>query len=293
MELRVLRYVIAVADERHFGRAAQRCHVAQSALSQQVKHLENELGVRLFDRSTRRVELTEAGARFLQQARQVVAGSERAAADMRALAAGRSGSVRVGFVGTATYDVLPRVAQRVRAELPHVDLTVRGELLSPALIEAVLSGDLDLALVRPHSSLPDGLNLRALRRERFVAVVPDTHPLAGQQSLELALLAGEPFVMHPSGDRSSVHQHVLTACRSAGFEPPAIVEVSETATLVVSVAAGLGVALVPEPVRSLRLEGVTYVDLTSAHTIDLALAARSSELSAAVRAVASTIPRCI
>ena len=293
MELRVLRYVIAVADERHFGRAAERCHVAQSALSHQVKKLEAELGVLLFHRSTRNVAVTNAGQRFLDHARQIVAGAERAAADMRALAEGRAGSVRVGFVGTATYDVLPRVAHRVRSELPDVDLTLRGEQLSPDLLQAVASGDLDIALVRPVSSPPEGLILRTVRTERLVAVVPDTHPLAAGRTIDLRRLADEPFVMHPSGDRSSMHGHVLAACQRAGFEPMTVIEVGETATLAVFVAAGLGVALVPAPVRSLRLDGVAYLDLEPETTIELALARRDRDHAPATAAVADAIGRCV
>lgn len=285
----MLRYVVALADEHHFGRAAARCHVAQSALSQQVKQLETELGVRLFDRTTRHVAITEAGIRLVEHARQVIGASERAAADMRSLAEGRSGSVSVGFVGTATYDVLPRVAHRVRADLPDIDLTLRGELLSPALTAAVAASDLDLALVRPGSTLTPGLHVRHLRTERLVAVLPSTHPLAAVETIDLRALAGETFVLHPSGDRSSIHQQVLAACLGAGFTPPTTLEVGETATLAVFVAAGLGVALVPEPVRSLRLDGVTYVDLLEPPTVDLVLLSRSADRSPAVAAVAAAV----
>lgn len=284
----MLRYVVALAEEHHFGRAAERCHVAQSALSHQVKQLEAELGVRLFDRTTRHVAITAAGTRFVEHARQVVAASERAAADMRAIAEGRSGAVSVGFVGTATYDVLPRVAHRVRADLPDIDLTLRGELLSPALTAAVASGELDLALVRSGAT-PSGLDVRPLRTERLLAVLPSTHPLAASPTIDLAALAGEPFVIHPSGDRSSIHQRVLAACLVAGFTPPSTLEVGETATLAVFVAAGLGVALVPEPVRSLRLDGVTYVDLVDPPTVDLLLVSRSGDRSPAVDAVAEAV----
>ncbi len=293
MELRVLRYVVAVAEEEHFGRAALRLHVAQSALSQQVIRLEIELGVRLFERTTRQVAITDAGRRFVEHARGILEAADRASADMRATAEGRTGSVSIGFVGTATYDVLPQVAQRVRAELPDVDLVLRGELLSPALVTAMSGAGLDLALVRPGSSTPDGLTIAPLRTERLVAVLPDTHPLAGHDAIDLSLLEGETFVAHPSGDRSSLHQRVLTACLRSGFEPAGLVEVGETSTVVVFVAAGLGVALVPEPVRSLRLDGVTYVDLADAPTIDLALASRTAERSPAVLRVADVVRRCV
>lgn len=293
MELRVLRYVVALAEEEHFGRAAARAHVAQSALSHQVKQLERQLGVVLFDRTTRRVAITREGARFLDHARGIVAAADRAVGDMASLAGGRAGAVSVGFVGTATYDVLPRVAQRVRAELPDVELTLRGELLTPALLDGVQGGELDLALVRPGHGLHETLDLVHLRTERLVAVLPEAHPLAGRARIRLAELASETFVVHPSTERSSMHRHVVEACREAGFTPHPLVEVGETATVAVFVAAGTGVALVPEPVRSLRLDGVSYVDLVRAPTVDLALASSPTSTSPAVARVADLIRRCV
>src|SRR4051812_47518434 len=146
MELRHLRSFSVLADERHFGRAAARLHIAQPALSQQIKQLERELGVSLFTRSTRRVEPTEAGVRFAEPARTVLGEVARAEADMELLVSGHAGRVSMGFIGTATYDVLPRVAREVARELPDVDLVLRGELLSPALVTGLQDHTFDLAL---------------------------------------------------------------------------------------------------------------------------------------------------
>jgi DNA-binding transcriptional LysR family regulator len=293
MELRHLRSFAVLAQERHFGRAAARLHIAQPALSQQVKQLERELGVDLFTRTTRRVELTEAGARFAEHARTVLGDVDRAAEDMALLATGRAGRVSVGFIGTATYDVLPRVAREVRAALPDVDLDLRGELLSPQLATGLLDHTYDVALLRPDPLNQGDLSVSRLRTERLVAVLPSAHPLAGRRRIALSALADEAFVVHPSGHRSSVHARVLAACEAAGFTPSPVLEVGETATLVVFVAAGMGVALVPEPVRSLGLDGVAYVPLTDAPTIDLALATRSDGDSPAVRRVAEIIATCL
>jgi DNA-binding transcriptional LysR family regulator len=293
MELRHLRSFAVLADERHFGRAAARLHIAQPALSQQIKQLERELGVSLLTRSTRRVEPTQAGVRFAEHARRVLGDLARAEADMELLATGRAGRVSVGFVGTATYDVLPRVAREVRRELPDVELELHGELLSPQLVAGLVDRTYDLAMVRPDPLDGADLTLRRLRSEPLVAVLPAHHPLAGRSRIDLAALAGESFVMHPSGHRSSIHEEVLRACAAAGFQPMAITEVGETATLVVFVAAGLGVALVPDPVRSLSLDGVAYVGLTSAPTVDLALATRTGDASPAVRRVAEIVARCV
>lgn len=288
MELRTIRYFLAVADELHFGRAAARLHVAQSALSAQIKQLEKEVGLVLFTRTTRHVELTPAGHRFREHARRITDAAGQAKADMRALEKGLSGRVSVGFVGTATYDVLPRLARRVHDELPDIELVLRGELLNPQLEAGLEDGTYDLALLRPGTAR-DGVLLRPLRTERLVAVLPSQHGLAADESVDLADLASEAFVIHPSGDHSSMHGQVLAACGRAGFRPARLVEVGETATLVVFVAAGLGVALVPEPVRSLVVAGAAYVPLAEPETVDLALASRIGEPSAATTRVAEII----
>jgi DNA-binding transcriptional LysR family regulator len=297
MELRTMRYIVAVAEECHFGRAARRVHIAQPALSQQIIALEAELGVQLFVRSTRRVEITGAGQRLLWHARQILDAADRAAEDIAAFAAGRAGRVSVGFVGTATYDVLPRLTRLVHAQLPDIDLHVRGELLSPQLLAGLGAGDYDLVLVRPPVSSTGVGNqagdhriaLEVLRTEELLAVLSTTHRLAaGDRRIDLADLCDETFVIHPSGARSSMHHRVLDACARAGFRP-SMLEVNETATQAVTVAAGLGVALAPEPVRSLSLDGVVYRRLREPETVQLLLGRREADPSAAVAAVASLI----
>ncbi|ANY08907.1 LysR family transcriptional regulator [Pseudonocardia sp. HH130630-07] len=270
MELRHLRSFVVLAEERHFGRAAARLHIAQPALSQQLRQLEQETGVRLLDRSTRRAELTGAGRLLQERATEILRAVDRTAADLALLATGRAGRVRAGFVGTATYDVLPRVSQRVRAELPDLDLDLRGELLGPFLLDAVRSGDLDIAVVRPGPVLPDDLHVRVLREEPLMAVLPAGHPRAGAEVVELAGLAGTPLVTHPSGRRSTMQPLTVDVCRRAGLDPE-IVEVGETGTLVVSVAAGLGFGLVPASVTALRLDGVAFVPLADPVHVPLVL----------------------
>lgn len=292
MELRHLRSFVVLAQMRHFGRAAEELHIAQPALSQQLKQLERELGVTLLARTTRRVEVTEAGHRLAAHARAVLDGVDRARDDLALLASGHAGRVRVGFIGSATYDLLPRVAREVRADNPEIELSVRGELLSPQLVEGLVDGTYDLAVVRPYTWPHLRLHQLVLRSEQLVAVLPTSHPLANEPRISLAGLANETFVMHPSNDRSSIHAHVLAACEAAGFHPVSTIEVSETATLVVFVAAGLGVALVPEPVRSLALDGVTYVRLLDPPSVELALAWRV-DASPAMSRVAASIKRSV
>ncbi|MBS46031.1 MAG: LysR family transcriptional regulator [Nocardioides sp.] len=272
MELRHLRYFVAVAEECHFGRAAERLHIAQPPLSQQVKQLEAELGVQLLTRTTRRVELTPAGERFLERARDVLTRVEDAAAEARLVADGLDGRVAIGLTGSATYELLPTLSRALRAGLPDVEADLRGELLTPEQEAMLLAGEIDLGVLRP-PVVDETLVVRTVRRERLVAVLPEGHPLAAAERVSVADLAGETLVGYPAHGRSVVHLLVVEACRAAGFVPRTV-EVGETSTLVSFVAAGLGVALVPESVQHLRITGATYRPLVEDVRVDLALVHR-------------------
>jgi len=261
MDLAALRTFVTVAEFGSFSRAAEALHVAQPAVSAQIKRLERDLRVQLFDRSTRRVQLTAAGQALLPRAQLILGEAERAQTEARLMSAGLTGRVALGFVGTATYSLLPQVVRAVRAQLPSVELEVFGEQLTPSLAADLAEHRLDIAVMR--DPLPDpGLDLRPLRSERFVAALPADHRLAGEDSIDLAALAEDTFITHPSGRRSVTYDAVVQACAQAGFAPREVLEIRETATLVAFVAAGLGVALVPEPVRALALEGVVFRELS-------------------------------
>ncbi len=289
MELQDLRTFIAVVESGGFGRAADVLHLAQPAVSQQVKRLERRLGATVLRRTTRRVELTPAGEQLLRRARSILAEADRAEEEVRLIESGRAGRVALGFVGTATYDLMPQVARRVRRELPGVELDLHGEQLSPALVTALLAGQVDVVAIRDPDPDP-ALRVRRLRSELLVAVLPADHPGAAADEVALADLRDETFVTHPSGPRSVMFAAVMDACRSAGFLPGEVVEVRETAALVAFVAAGTGVALVPEPVRSLALEGVVFRPLADVEQrTDLVVATRADETSATVLQVARLV----
>lgn len=276
VELRHLRYFVEVAEQRHFGRAAARLHMAQPPLSQQVRQLEAELGVELLRRTTRRVDLTDAGAAFLQRAREVLAAVDAASAEAQRIGAGLEGRLVVGCVGSATYSLLPSLARTLREDLPAVDFSFRGEMLVPDQAAALLAGEIDLALLRPPVDHP-GLVLTRLRRERLIVALPDSHRLAGRKRLRVGDLRNEDFIVHPGHGRSVMSGLVLTLCREAGFEPRVRQEVGETSTLVTFVAAGLGVALVPEPVAALGVAGATYRPLVGGGYVELSAATRAGD----------------
>jgi DNA-binding transcriptional LysR family regulator len=277
VELRHLRYFVAVAEERHFGRAAERLHIAQPPLSQQIRRFEAELGEPLFYRTTRSVELAPAGEALLERAPAILAAFDAAVEDARRAARGEYGRLAIGFTGSSTYAMLPSLAAAMRDELPGVVLDLQGELLTPAQVARLLDGTLDLGLLRPpvHERK---LVTEVLHSEPLLAVLPETHPLADAEAVPLERLEGEPFVTYPSHFRSVVHDAVEDACEAHGFQPVAAHEVAETATLVSFVAAGLGVSLVPASVRNMTVEGAVYRPLLDDATrVELAAAWRRDD----------------
>lgn len=293
MELRHLRYFVAVAEECHFGRAAERLHIAQPPLSQQIKQLEAELGVTLLTRSTRKVELTPAGVGYLEHARQILAAVEHAGVEAARTAAGEVGRLAIGFTGSATYELLPTLARTLDEEFPDLQLDLRGEMLTPMQVTALREHTLDIAFLRPPVRDP-GLDVRVLRKEPLIAVLPAAHPLADKTSVRLAELKHDRFITYPSQHRSVVYEAVIDACEHAGFIPTHTLEVTETSTLVVFVAAGVGVALVPASVQHLRVTGAVYLPLAgTTQEVELAVAVRADDESPQVGRVLSRIHQLV
>jgi DNA-binding transcriptional LysR family regulator len=282
MELRHLRYFRAVAEEKHFGRAADRLHMAQPPLSQQIRQLEGELGVTLLHRTTRRVDLTPAGEAYLVRVRAILQAVDAAGEEAKRIGSGLEGRLVIGCVGSATYSLLPALARALRAQLPGVDFAIQGEMLTADQVAALRDGSIDLALMRPPGDLGDyaDLDVVSLREERYVVALPEGHRLATRSRVRMADLVDEGLIMHTGHGRSAMYDVVLGLCRAAGFEPTIQHEVAETSTLVTFVAAGLGVAVVPEPVSELVVAGATYRPLATRARIDLVAATRADDHSA-------------
>ena len=281
MEIRQLNCFIAVAEERHFGRAADRLHMAQPALSLLIRQLEEHLGARLLDRTTRRVDLTPAGQALLDRGRRVLHDLELLEADVRREGDSSAGVLRLGFAGAAAYDVVPELARAVREGLPGVTLSLRGELPSPALESGLRDGSLDAALLHPPVASP-GIRHRVVGREPLVVALPVDAPLTARPSVGVGALEGLPVVAHPPG--SPLHRAAQELFLAAGL-PLRIGQVAQdTASTLSLVAAGGGVALVPASVRALQLRGVVYAELEGSPQIDLALAWRDEDRSARLRA---------
>jgi DNA-binding transcriptional LysR family regulator len=275
MELRHLRYFAAVAETCHFGRAAERLHMAQPPLSQAIRQLEAEMEVALFTRTTRQVSLTPAGEAFHRDVTLVLAAIEDAVRRAQRIASGRSGVLRVAFTGTAAYRYLPRIARVVKTELPEVGLEIHADLLTPAQEQALLESRVDLGVLRPPVS-DEGIAHRTIAHERLVAALPAGHRLVDEPGLAMVDLRPEGFVVYATGG-SVVNDAVNRSCRTAGFSPRVEHKVAGTSVLLGLVAGGLGVALVPESVQAAGIDGVVFREVEGAGSVDLALAWRAGD----------------
>ncbi|WP_199154833.1 LysR family transcriptional regulator [Chromobacterium sp. ASV23] len=263
MELRHLRYFLAVAEELHFTRAAERLHIGQPPLSQQIQALEAELGVALFRRHQRKVELTAAGRQFLPRARQILADSTAAMAAARRAADGEIGELRIGFTSSLPLTpILHHSLQHYRAAYPNVRLTLR-EMFTAGQFDALERGQLDLGFVRFNGPAPSArIQVRELHRDRLLAVLPRAHPLAQAGSVALAELAREPLIGYPQESGAGLRDVILQLARQNGLELNVVQEAGEAITQIGLVAAGVGIAILPSPLECVQLPAVRYVPLS-------------------------------
>lgn len=289
MDLKQLRYFDAVAETCHFGQAAERLHLAQPALSQAIRRLEAELGVLLLARTTRQVALTPAGEFFHREVRRILGDLDASVLGAKSIAAGSRGLLRVGFTGTSAFTQLAPISRMIRSALPGVVLEVQADLLTPAQVERLLDGRLDLGVLRGPVAEP-GIATRRLLEEPLVLALPADHRLVPEPALTVADVAADEFVAY-ADTRSAVNEAVFSSCRRAGFSPDITHRAPGTAALLALVAAHLGVALVPASVRSMQLEGVVFRDVAEVASIDLSLAWRADEPSALVAGALDVLDR--
>lgn len=283
MELRHLRYFVAVAEELHFGRAAARLRIAQPPLSRQIHALEGEIGTELFDRSRRRVELTRAGKVLLEEVRRTFAQIDRAIDLARRAGRGESGALSIGFVSAVTHTSLPVILRAFRRGFGHVELYLRE--MSPAdQVLALREGRIQVGFLRAPIDEPT-LAVETILRERLVAALPSSHPLAGRKRLSLSALAREPFVLFPRHLGPGFYDQIISLCRQAGFSPRVIQEAPQMVTIASLVAVGLGVSVMPASVARLWREGVAFLPLTGRlPAAELVMAWRPDDTSPVLRA---------
>ena len=297
MELRHLRYFIAVAEEAHVTRAAERLGMQQPPLSQQIRALEREFDVQLFRRKPRGVELTDAGRALLVHARAVLAQIDHAFATTRRTARGEQGQISIGFTSSAPFHpFVPRVIRAFREAYPMVSLNLE-ESGTTDLIEHLRNEKIDDAFIRTAVANREGLLLNPLLQEPMVLALPYGHPLAGRanadEALPLKTLAAETFIVYRRPSGPGLYDAILAACHAAGFSRSVGQEAPRIVSTLNLVAAGLGISLVPESLQRMHLDGVVFRPITGAArlTAPLILASRRGEASAAVRQFLDLVKR--
>jgi DNA-binding transcriptional LysR family regulator len=256
MELRHLRYFRMVATELHFGKAAEKLHIAQPPLSKQIQQLEIELGFELFTRTKRSVALTPAGAVFLVEVEGIFKNLDRAIDIGRKTSRGELGQISIGFVGSATYNILPVMLQQFRDLYPHVQIELH-ELTTDRQLIWLREGKIDLGLIRP-PIIDSDVTVEIVFEEPLIVALPVNHQLADVELIDLSLLATEPFILFPRQLAPGLYDPIITICRAAGFSPMVVQECIQIQTIISLVSANMGVSIVPKSTQDIQRQGVIY-----------------------------------
>jgi DNA-binding transcriptional LysR family regulator len=290
MEMRHLRCLVAVAEELHFGRAAERLHLSQPPVSLAIKELEAELGVVLFERSSRRIALTRAGEEALADARAVLARTELLKRRAQDEAQGRTGSIAIGFISLAAYSFLPGVLRQFTESFPKVRIAL-NESTTDRMLEELGNGALDLGFIFASPGMPPGLAYRPVQREALVVALPASHPLARLRQVPLERLASERFLGFERHYGPMIFDAIVATCMRHGFSPE-FFPARQMHTIVSLVSGGIGVALVPASVQALQREGVVYRPLRGERTlVETGVAWRQADESALALAFLRGLPR--
>ncbi len=260
MELRHLKYFITVAEELHFGRAAKRLHIAQPPLSQQIRQLEEELGARLLERTSRKVGLTPEGELFLDEARKILAGLDRAVERVQGMAQGEEGSLAVAFVGPGSLSRLPEAIREFRAENPGIRLDLTAASTRDQF-RMLRSGRIDVAFMRLFGHDTRDFNTRLFLCEPYMLAVPDGHRFVGMDKIHMADLKGEPMIFYPRHLQPQLFDATIASFQKAGFSPDIVQESNTEQSTIALVAAGLGSALVPSSSRKNHRDGVQFLSI--------------------------------
>jgi DNA-binding transcriptional LysR family regulator len=283
VELRHLRYFIAVAEELNFSRAAERMHMAQPPLSAAIRQLERELGVDLFARTTREVRLTDAGRAFLRGARRTLADAERASEDAKRAADGELGQLRIAYSWSTRFETLPALGRAFRASHPDVEL-LSQEMWNARMPAAFGSGSIDIALSLCPEIVAE-LELAPIRSERLVALLPESHPLTGEDAIPLSALADQDFVLFPREIAPRLHDAFVAIYRRAGFEPRLRNESFHTGWDLGVLTEIPAVAIAPESVAGELPEGIVAVALSEpTDSLETCVVWRADDTSPAVAA---------
>lgn len=275
IELRHLRYFVAVAEELHFGRAARRLHLAQPPLSQQIRKLEEIVGCPLFTRTSRAVRLTSAGTAFLERARHTLRKVEGDLEEARRVGRGEIGSLNVGFIGSGMLTPLPAMLGRYRKRFSEVNLQLR-EFYTASALQALRDGTIDVGFLRDAGPTDDFM-VEPLISEPFIAIVPKRSPLSSKASISPADLRNEPFVFFSPSVGSRAYAKSISVCEEHGFRPRVVQEAPQFLTIIQLVGAGLGVTITPACVQQITTSSVVARKLRTSVRSNIELAYRASE----------------
>jgi DNA-binding transcriptional LysR family regulator len=288
MELRHLKYFVAVAEELHYGRAAERLHIAQPPLSQQIMNLEEELGVKLFDRTRRAIQLTDAGVYFLKEAQHILAHVDQAAETARRIYRGQAGRLVVGFVGSVVHTFLPEGLRAFRERFPDVELILQ-ELNTEEQIKSLHAKRIDIGFLYP-AAHDRTLASQPLTEAPLIVVLPEKHALAGRKSVDIGELAQEPFIANTRSSEPVVRDAFISICHAAGFSPRIAQEAGQVQTVLGLVASGLGACLLPDYIKNIRRPGVRYIPLSGpSPKVKLAVVWRSDNSSSLVKSFVQVV----
>jgi DNA-binding transcriptional LysR family regulator len=277
MNLRRLELFVAVAEELHFNRAAERLHMAQPPLSQQIRKLEEECKMQLFLRNSRNVQLTAEGALVLKHARKLLNQHEAMTAALHQARSGEIARLRLGFVSSAAISVLPPLVRELRSQWPGIDLELREET-TDTQIELISTGALDAGLAREVRSV-QGLSSTLLQNERLVLALATDHPLANRASVALAELKGEKFIAFPREQISRLFDHIAALLHAANVDFEVTQEALQFPTILGLVAAHLGIAIVPRSLRAFTIPGIAYLNIDDANAISRVSLIYSNDMS--------------
>lgn len=291
MEFRQLKYFITLAEELHFGRAAERLHLSQPALSKQIQALEDDLEIQLFERTKHQVKLTSAGKYLLETAHRVLHDTEQGIQVAKKLTKGEIGLLRIGVTTPALYSIVPELLRKYRNRFPTVELALTG-MSTEDQVEALRNRQIDVGFLSPPIR-EKTLALQVVYEEPYLVALPKSHPLANQEYVSLASLADEPIIFYPRSKGPSLHAQFVRLCGQAGFVPNIVQEVEMPHIRIGLVAAELGVTFIASSIQSLTMAGVIYKTLVDDFLkLQIALAWRQEEQFPGIREFISLAEKC-
>ena len=277
MELRHLKYFVAVAEELHFGRAAAKVQITQPVISDQIRRLEQELGVKLFFRTKRTVQLTEPGKIFFEEVKEILQRVEKAVSAVQKADRGELGSLIIGYTGPALYTLLPKIIRTFREYYPQVELILK-EICTHEQVEALQSGDIEVGFLHP--PIEADFEFISIMTEKMVLALPEDHPLATLTQVPISKLSDQPFILFPRKVGPHLYNRILSICQQAGFSPKVVQEVTPQPTIIGLVAAGIGVSFVSDSLQNLNRPGVVYRKLdVPTPELELVAAWKSEKIS--------------